>query len=223
MVSFLFCFFSYYKHKLFLTTYVCAFFLGIDDGSNLAAPGIVWDVYGTSWEVLFTGSVAWKRGGERQNKRSHKLKLSGPHFVFVRRSEHVGTPIAWDKIRKFHSQLFFLHGTPAREVSKANMHKAAKEVNNFLGDVRNPRIWSDVKLVRESKTKAKVPIDCTADEQPVQEAAHTAKRSSLRLRRNTKKGVWVCVWVILFYVHVPSEHNPPPSPPHIHTADVCPI
>ena len=132
--------------------------------------------------------MAWKRGGDKHNKRSHKLTLSGPHFVFVRASEYVGTPITWENIRKFHAQLFFEKGTPAREVSKANMSKAVQHMNSFLGDIRNPRVWSDVKLIREKKPKAKVPVDITPDGQQVQEPVLTARR---RLRSYTKTGARV--------------------------------
>ena len=116
----------------------CLLCAGIDDGTNVAAPGIVWAVQGDSWEVLFTGSVSWKRGAGKAS-RSHKLTLSGPHLVFVRRADLIGKPIAWADIKKFHAQRFFDKGLPAREVTKENLAKAETLMNNFLEDVRNPR------------------------------------------------------------------------------------
>ena len=185
---------------IFKNTCACPFFCaGIDDGTNLAAPGIVWEVQGASWEVLFTGSVSWKRRAGKNN-RSHKLPLSGPHLVFVRRSEHMGKPIAWDHIQKFFAQRFFDKGLPAREVTKANLAKAVELMNNFLEDVRNPRIWSDIEIVRERKQAKRTDVQ---DPYPV-------KRTSKRiLRSNAKRGlcecacvcvrvrvcVGVCVWV----------------------------
>ena len=112
---------------------------GIDNGTRLAAPGIVWSVSGETWEVLFTGSVGWKRGVEK-NSRSHKLPLAGPHFVFVRQCEFLGKPISWGQINKFPAPRFFAKGKPARVVDKTNLAIAVKNMNVFLEDVRNPKI-----------------------------------------------------------------------------------
>ena len=158
------------------------FCAGIDNGTHLAAPGIVWSVNGETWEVLFAGSVAWKRGAEK-NSRSHKLTLGGPQLVFVRPAAFLGKPIAWDQTQKFHVPRFFDKGLPAREVNKSNLSKAVKHMNNFLEDVRNPKIWSDIKIVRERKPAKRCDVQ------------DTVKRSSLRLRSNAKRGVCVRVCV----------------------------
>ena len=121
-------------------------YVGVDDGERLAAPGIVWQVYDRSWEVLFTGSLAWKHVASRV-KRSHKIVLSGPHFIFVRPADLIGKPICWGDIYKFHVQNFFTHGDPAPVVNKATLAEEFDRTQAFLSEVENPKIWSDIRLV----------------------------------------------------------------------------
>lgn len=120
---------------------------GIDDGERLAATGIVWHVYERAWEVIFTGSLSWKHVERRSKSRSHKIVLSGPHFIFVRNANLMGTAIRWEDICKFHCQHFFSRGVPASTVDKNTLAKEIALTDSFLSDVKNPRIWSDVRLV----------------------------------------------------------------------------
>ena len=60
---------------------------------------MVWEVHGLFWEVMFTGSLAWK---EPDNRRSHKIVLNGPHFIFVRDAKLVGKAIVCEDLSKFH-------------------------------------------------------------------------------------------------------------------------
>ena len=169
-------------------------------------------MHGESWEVLFTGSVAWKKAESKGkgNKRSHKLDLGGPHFVFVREAKLVGKPIAWNDIWKFHAQLFFDKGYPAARVYKANLAAALLLGQNFMREVINPHIWSDVKLVKlvrqPTRTKKrKLPV--SLPEVPVQDAhANTVKRTSRRLRDRKKTGVGVGVGFILPATAPQSSH-----------------
>lgn len=156
---------------------------GIDNGERLAAPGIVWQVFGKAWEVLFTGSVGWKQSETKNNKRSHKLILHGPHFVFVRDANLVGSPISWESIQKFHVQIFFLEGEPMSKVNKADMAAALLQAGNFLTEVKNCRIWSDIKLVlnpsrnKKRKNIPAVPVVLQQNDKNV----NPSKRASRRL------------------------------------------
>ena len=156
-------------------------------------------MHGESWEVLFTGSVAWKKAESKKgngNNRSHKLDLGGPHFVFVREAKLVGKPIAWNDIWKFHAQLFFDKGYPAARVFKAALAAALLLGQNFLREVLNPHIWSDVKLVRQPTRTKKRKLSESLPEVPVRDAhATTVKRTSRRLRARKKTGVGVGVGV----------------------------
>lgn len=132
--------------------------VGIDDGERLASPGIIWKVYGRSWEVLCVGSLTWRQAGSRANKRSHKFVLSGPYFIFVREANRIGKPILWDDIFRFHVQHFFQHGDPAPAISKAILAEESARAKAFLSEVKNARIWSDIRLVSNPARRKKKAI-----------------------------------------------------------------
>ncbi len=129
----------------------------MDDGQRLAATGVVWNVFGEDWEVVFTGSLGWKnRAGRRGNRRSHQIVLPGPHYVFVRVASLVEKNIVWEDLRKFHVQTFFIHGIPAANIAKSSLAIEAVTAKQFLRGVSHPTKWFDVRLVQEPEKVVKV-------------------------------------------------------------------
>ena len=183
------------RYLLFITA-ICVDFLvdmcfaidlyvGIDNGEYLAAPGIIWHVYGRSWEVLLTGSLNWKLS-DQGNKRSHKLVLGGPHFVFVRRADKIGTNIGWEDIFKFHATQFFQYGTPASAVTKTIMAQESARAKAFLADVKNARIWSDIRIIQNPAVRRKRKF---LEAEPENSAPTGAPKRSARLLQREKKSL----------------------------------
>ena len=119
----------------------------LEDGTRLAAAGILWKVYDETYEVVFTGSLGWKnKCGRRGNTRSHHIQLPGPHYVFVRDAALAGREVKWSHLRKFIVQVFFNNGTPEEKLPKSVVVVTGLLANEFLRQVVDPRKWYDVEL-----------------------------------------------------------------------------
>ena len=133
-----------YCHELDPRPAICVI-TAIDDSVRLAATGGMWTVKDIEWEVVMCGNFGWKR----TSSRSHKVKCSGPYFVFVRRSEMVGTPFSFGHLYKLHVQTLFRQGKVHAVVDRTLLARETALFATFLkrndGDVK---AWQAVKLVR---------------------------------------------------------------------------
>ena len=110
---------GYYSHAAVFNLLIPSH-TGLDNGTRLAAPGILWKIFDQDVEVVFTGSLGWKnKAGRRGNRRSHHIQLPGPHYVFVRAAEHMGQKLHWSQLRKVLAQVFFNSALPEKKIHKA--------------------------------------------------------------------------------------------------------
>lgn len=142
-----------WRHGCQLYETFCSY-SGIDDGQRLAATGIVWKIFGSNLEVVFTGSLGWSNSaGRGGNKRSHKVNIPGPHFVFVRPAALLGKPIKWSDLQKLHVQTFFLHGEPNMTFYKATLVQEDRVARKFLSRVDDPKNWFNITLLQSPTEK----------------------------------------------------------------------
>lgn len=65
----------------------------------------------------------------------------------------MGQAIKWVDIKKFHATHFFSYGNPAVDVNKSTLAVESDMARQFIRDVNNPKIWSDIKLVANPRKR----------------------------------------------------------------------
>ena len=158
---------------------VIVLFAGIDNGKRLAATGILWHVHDHTWEVLFTGSMSWKDETAKGNLRSHKIVIKGPHFVFVRNRQLLGSKVVWRDVNRFPARDFFNYGTPGSEVDPTVLARESVLVKRFLQE-KQPKGWSEVRVVSQVKKEKVVAVrESSSGRLPI--------KRSRRIQENQKK------------------------------------
>ena len=124
---------------------------GVDDGTRLAATGIIWEFDHVQYEIVVTATLGWKDKGVHGKNRSHKIESKGPHYAFVRESRYVGDSVFFRQLKKVHIMDLFRNGKPAALVTKSVLAREAVFVSSFLRrfdtSVEN---WHQVKLLKPS-------------------------------------------------------------------------
>ena len=173
---------GYYSHAAVFNLLIPSH-TGLDNGTRLAAPGILWKIFDEDVEVVFTGSLGWKnKAGRRGNRRSHHIQLPGPHYVFVRAAELIGQQLHWSQLRKVLAQVFFNSALPEKKIHKSAVLLERVLAKAFLRTVSSPRKWYDVEMIEES-TPRKM-HDLTAE---ASENAGRRKRSRRIFESENKK------------------------------------
>ena len=158
-------------------------FAGIDNGKRLAATGILWHVHDHTWEVLFTGSLSWKDETAKGNLRSHKILITGPHFVFVRNQKLLGEKVVWHDVNKFPARDFFHYGVPGSEVDPTVLARESGLVRRFLQE-KQPKGWSEVRVVSQVKKEKVVAVRAS---RPKPSSGRLPIKRSRRILENQRK------------------------------------
>ena len=156
---------------------------GVDDGRRIAATGIVWELFGISYEVVLCASLGWSTS--KGNSLSHKVVPTGSVYVFLREVQYADSPIVFGVLNKINCHGFFRLGEPASDVLVDQIKKTSDFLKDFLRhNTDDVKLWTSVTTIKTTTTRRvlqpKKPKKVVHTDTP---RPRSNKRTSLRIRR----------------------------------------
>ena len=158
---------------------------GVDDGRRIAATGIVWELFGISYEVVLCASLGWSTS--KGNYLSHKVVPTGSVYVFLREVQYADSPIVFGVLNKINCHGFFRLAEPACDVLVDQIKKTSDFLKDFLRhNTDDVKLWTSVTTIKTATTrrvlrpKKAISAKVVHTDTP---RPRSNKRTSLRIRR----------------------------------------